>query len=72
MKGHRKVEKENSYEEYKFEKRFTLGRDLDTTKLTANLSDGVLVLTAPKKEKEEPKSTTVPITLGDAPALMDE
>ena len=71
MKGHRKVEKENSYEEYKFEKRFTLGRDLDTTKLTANLSDGVLVLTAPKK-KEEPKSTTVPITLGDAPALMDE
>jgi len=29
-------------------------------------------LTAPKKEKEEPKSTTVPITLGDAPALMDE
>jgi len=29
-------------------------------------------LTATKKEKKEPKSTTVPITLGDAPALMDE
>ena len=72
MAGHRKVEKDNSYEEYKFEKRFTLGNDLDTSKLTANLSDGVLVLTAPKKEKEEPKSTTVPITQGEAPALMDE
>eukprot|EP00986_Skeletonema_menzelii_P005788 scaffold2144_cov149-Skeletonema_menzelii.AAC.8 len=72
MAGHRKVEKDNSYEEYKFEKRFTLGRDLDTSKLTANLSDGVLVLTVPKKEKEEPKSTTVPITQGEAPALMDE
>ncbi len=72
MKGHRKVEKENSFEEYKFEKRFTLGNDIDADKLTANLSDGVLVLTAPKKEKEEPKATTVPITLGEAPALMDE
>ena len=70
--GHRKVEKDNSFEEYKFEKRFTLGRDLDVAKMTANLSNGVLVLTAPKKEKEEPKSTTVPITQGEAPALMDE
>lgn len=72
MTGHRKVEKDNSFEEYKFEKRFTLGRDIETEKITANLSDGVLVLTAPKKEKEEPKSTTVPITQGEAPALMDE
>ena len=72
MKGHRKVEKENSFEEYKFEKRFALGNDLDTTRITANLSDGVLILTAPKKEKEEPRATTVPITLGEAPALMDE
>ena len=72
MAGQRKVENENSYEEYKFDKRFTLGKDLDTTELTAHLSDGVLVLTAPKKEKEEPKAASVPITIGEAPALMDE
>lgn len=76
LTGSRKVEKntekEKFYEEYKFDKRFTLGKDLDTTKLTAHLSDGVLVLTAPKKEKEEPKKTTIAITQGEAPALMDE
>jgi len=32
----------------KFEKRLTLDRSIDTDKLSANLSDGVLVITAPK------------------------
>lgn len=73
LEGHRKIEKDNSYEEYKFDKRFTLGRDVDTTKVTAHLNDGVLVLTAPKKEKEEPKKVTIAITQGEAPpALMEE
>lgn len=76
LSGNRKVEKntdkEKYFEEYKFDKRFTLGKDLDTDKLTANLHDGVLTLTAPKKEKEEPKKTTIAITQGEAPALMEE
>ena len=72
MIGGRKVEKDKSYEEYKFEKRFTLGKDLDTTKITAHLADGVLVLTAPKKEKLPPATQMIPIVQGEAPALMEK
>lgn len=71
MIGGRKVKTDKSFEEYKFEKRFTLGKDLDTTKITAHLADGVLVLTAPKKEKLPPATHEIAITQGEAPALMD-
>lgn len=71
MSGGRKAKTDTSYEEYKFDKRFTLGKDLDATKLTAHLSDGVLVLTAPKKEKLPPTKTEIAIVQGEAPALMD-
>ena len=69
--GKRKVKTDNSFEEQKFEKRFTLGRDLDISKITAHLNDGVLVLTAPKKVKTAPVKQEIAITLGAAPALMD-
>jgi len=36
--------------EAKFEKHFTLGNDVDAEKLTANLTDGVLNISAPKLE----------------------
>jgi HSP20 family protein len=39
----------------KFEKMFTMDRNVDTSQITANLSDGVLVVTAPK----DPKHTEV-------------
>ena len=71
MSGGRKEKTDTSYEEYKFDKRFTLGRDLDTSKITAHLSDGVLVMTAPKKEKLPPTTHKITIVQGDAPALMD-
>jgi HSP20 family protein len=71
MSGGRKVKTDKSYEEYKFDKRFTLGKDLDTSKITAHLSDGVLCLTAPKKEKLPPTKQTIAITQGEAPALME-
>ncbi|EED88565.1 heat shock protein, partial [Thalassiosira pseudonana CCMP1335] len=61
LTGGRKVKTDTSVEEYKFEKRFTLGKDLDTAKITAHLADGVLVLTAPKKEKAEPKTHQIAI-----------
>ncbi|KAL7469451.1 hypothetical protein ACHAXS_009696 [Conticribra weissflogii] len=72
MTGARKVQTDTSFEEYKFDKRFTLGRDLDTSKITAHMSDGVLVLTAPKKETLPPVNQQIAITVGEAPALMDE
>ncbi|KAL7539731.1 hypothetical protein ACHAXR_009567 [Thalassiosira sp. AJA248-18] len=71
MSGGRKVKTDTTYEESKFDKRFTLGRDLDTSKITAHLSDGVLVLTAPKKEKLPPVKQEIAIVKGEAPALMD-
>jgi HSP20 family protein len=70
--GGRKVKTDKSAEEYKFEKRFTLGRDLDTSKITAHLADGVLVLTAPKKEKVPPAKQEIAITQGEAPAMIEQ
>lgn len=69
--GARKVKSDTSFEEYKFDKRFTLGRDLDTSKITAHLSDGVLVLTATKKEKLPPVKREIAITMGEAPSLTN-
>ena len=46
--------------------------NLDISKLTAHLSDGVLVLTAPKLEKLPPTTQEITIIRGDAPALMEE
>ena len=69
--GGRKEKTESSFKEIKFDKRFTLGKDLDTSKLTAHLSHGLLVLTAPKKEKKPPTTQEIPIVCGEAPALMD-
>jgi HSP20 family protein len=46
--GGRKVTKDGKEMETKFEKRFTIGDNVDTSKLTANLADGVLTVTAPK------------------------
>lgn len=72
LTGGRKVKTEKAFEEYKFEKRFTLGRDLDTTKLTAHLANGVLVLTAPKKEKLPPAKQEIAITQGEAPEMIEQ
>ena len=77
MRGDRKIiaiedNNKQHYEEYKFDKKFTLGRSLDTSKLTAHLYDGVLVLTAPKKAKLPPETRVIAIFHEEAPALMDE
>lgn len=69
MSGGRKAKTDTSYEEYKFDKRFTLGKNVDTSKITAHLADGVLVLTAPKVEKLPPTKHEIAIVQGEAPAL---
>jgi len=40
-------------------RRFSLGETIDQEKITADLSDGVLVVSLPKKEKELPRKITV-------------
>jgi len=64
LSGGRKVVKENQVTESRFDKKFTIGDDIDTTMITANLADGVLTVTAPKKEKQEPKTNSIPIIEG--------
>jgi hypothetical protein len=45
--------------ETRFEKHFTIGTNVDTDYFTANLSDGVLVLTAPKLETEQKRKIAI-------------
>ena len=48
VSGERKVEEKNKVVQSRFEKLFTIGSNIDTSKISANLADGVLVLQAPK------------------------
>mmetsp|Transcript_27474 Transcript_27474/g.40601 ORF Transcript_27474/g.40601 Transcript_27474/m.40601 type:complete len:160 (-) Transcript_27474:232-711(-) len=48
LSGGRKVKDGNQVTESRFEKSFTIGSDIDVNKMKANLSDGVIVVTAPK------------------------
>jgi HSP20 family protein len=72
VSGERKVKTDTSHEEYLFDKRFKLGRNVDTSQITAHLSDGVLVLSAPKKEVLPHATRLIEIVQGEAPALLDE
>ena len=71
VSGERKVKTDTSHEEYLFDKRFTLRKDLDTSKITAHLSDGVLVVTALKMETLPPATQPIAIVQGEAPAMID-
>lgn len=62
--GGRKVVKGGETMETKFSKRFTIGDNVDVDKISANLKDGVLTLTAPIKEKVEPPVKRIAITEG--------
>lgn len=69
--GGRKVRRDNEYSETKFEQSFTVGSNVDASKLTAHLQDGVLVLTAPKKA-EDSGNRKIAIEAGPAPMLEDK
>lgn len=62
--GGRKVTKNGTTTETRFDKRFTIGDNVDVEKLTANLENGVLMLTAPKLEEERPKTRTIEVSEG--------
>ena len=66
LAGGRKKQEGNTVSETKFDHRFTIGRDVDTTKIAANLENGVLSVTIPKMEKKEPVVQKITITEGPA------
>jgi len=66
LSGEHKTEKEGGkvVSQMRFDKRFTIGTNVDTENIKANLDEGVLVLTAPKLKPEaaEKPKKTIPIT----------
>jgi HSP20 family protein len=62
LSGGRKIKKGDIVSETKFVKRFTIGDNVDVDKIAANLSDGVLQVTAPKKEPEKKETRIIKIT----------
>jgi HSP20 family protein len=64
ISGGRKVTTGDTVSETRFEKRFTIGANVDTSKMTANLVDGVLTLTAPKIPEKEESVHKIAITEG--------
>lgn len=72
LSGGRKVKKENEVMETRFEKSFTLGKEIDTSKITANLANGIMVVTAPKDPSKKEKVVKIPITHEPTEASMRE
>lgn len=66
LSGGRKITRDGATTVTKFEKRFTIGENVDTTKLSADLTNGVFTVTAPKVKKEEPKPLKIAITENQA------
>jgi HSP20 family protein len=58
LSGGRKIKEGDYVTETKFAKTFTIGDNVDADKIAANLSDGVLEVTAPKKAEEKRGETT--------------
>mgnify|MGYP003572762024 FL=1 len=69
LSGGRKLKTKNSISETKFSRRFTIGENVDLAKMSANLEDGVLTVTAPKKLPENAAPQTIQITEGPTPAV---
>jgi HSP20 family protein len=72
LSGGRKVKKDNEISESKFDHRFSIGDTVDSKHITANLADGILVLTAPKKEPEQPKPHLIKINEGPRTPMLTE
>lgn len=63
LTGERKIQDGNWKSEMKFEKAFLLDKKIQSDKITANFSDGVVVITAPKVPLiEAKKDIEIPIT----------
>jgi HSP20 family molecular chaperone IbpA len=71
ISGGRKFKSDTSYDNHTFDTRFILGSNVDTSKLTAHPFDGVLMLTAPKREHLPTATQPIAIVQGEAPSLLD-
>lgn len=70
--GGRRIEKEGSIEEIKFENRLCIGSNVDTDHLSADLSNGVLTLTAPKRHLDTNQVRSIPINVSETGEDVDE
>ncbi len=76
--GERKLHEGKLKSEKKFEKIFALDKNtIDTDSISANLSNGVLLITLPKRASPESRTWTIPITesaaeVGLPSAAVDE
>ena len=61
ISGERKFEEGNLKSERQFEKAFVLQKNVDTENITAKLSDGIIVITVPKKEVVPKSILQIPI-----------
>ena len=72
MKGEKKASREEKGESWYFSERqfgsfsrsFRLPQDADASAVKAEMKDGLLTVTVPKKALEAPKSTRIPISKG--------
>jgi HSP20 family molecular chaperone IbpA len=71
LSGERKIQDGKNHSERKFDYRMTLGDDVQLEKISANLADGVLKLTAPKIVVKKPEARTIQITEDPASKPVD-
>lgn len=73
ISGHRESKDEKSQFSYKFSQSFSLPANIDVDHFEADLTNGVLTVTAPKdlKRLEEANVRKIPITAGQQKKLMD-
>jgi len=64
ISGRQTVEKDQGMTvmETRFDKKFTVGDNVNTGQMTTELQNGVLILTAPKKDSKEPIGTGIEVT----------
>lgn len=66
LRGGRRFQNGDAFDETKFERRFTIGADIDVENINAELSNGVLTIVAPKKEPEKESPRLIAIKEGAA------
>eukprot|EP00590_Aulacoseira_subarctica_P007162 CAMPEP_0172426106 /NCGR_PEP_ID=MMETSP1064-20121228/35793_1 /TAXON_ID=202472 /ORGANISM="Aulacoseira subarctica , Strain CCAP 1002/5" /LENGTH=186 /DNA_ID=CAMNT_0013169493 /DNA_START=148 /DNA_END=708 /DNA_ORIENTATION=+ len=62
LTGERKIQDGNWTSACNFERAFLLDKKIQTDKIVANLSDGVVIITAPKVHNEQKSDIEIPIT----------
>jgi HSP20 family protein len=62
LTGERKIQDGNLTSEIRFDKAFLLDKKIQADQISANLSDGVVVITAPKELTKQKNEIEIPIT----------